>query len=440
MTTAVPATRPAEGQVLDAVLRDGHPLVIVPSPPGAGKTALVEMVVACAVDLGIRVVVAMPRAEQVTSFLRRFVAGWQPVRVEALLAAGRRLPEDLVTAGAQEVHDPRNLAAAGPGVVVATVDKLLVSVPNLPDSYGLLVVDEAWQTKAGDLDPCLAVAAQALLVGDPGQLPPLVRSDVSRLEARAHRPHLAAPEELLRRFPDALVIPLVATRRLPQDTVDVVQPAFYPDHPFRSAAGPRQLLFEAAGMGGGVDRALDQLAAGASIVAVVLPAAPALGEMDVELARATASVVRRALERRPVWGGVRRLGEPDIGVVDPHRNSGTIARGALSAAGVGADLLITTPEVWQGSERPIIVARHPVVPGRRLSGFDLEPGRFCVATSRHQLGCVIVARDGMGNALLEHRHDVAAHPAGGRDAEFRGWSAHHELWQRMEAAGRVHRL
>jgi MoxR-like ATPase len=58
--SVVVATRCA----LDLMLRDGEPLV-VESPPGAGKTELVEAVAATAATHGgLRVAVVAPRAQQ----------------------------------------------------------------------------------------------------------------------------------------------------------------------------------------------------------------------------------------------------------------------------------------------------------------------------------------------------------------------------------------
>jgi Ni2+-binding GTPase involved in maturation of urease and hydrogenase len=73
----------AERRVLELVLREGQPLVVVMSPPGAGKTRLIESVVATAVQgLSLAVAVATPRAEQMYDVLRRLLnnfAGRGPI-------------------------------------------------------------------------------------------------------------------------------------------------------------------------------------------------------------------------------------------------------------------------------------------------------------------------------------------------------------------------
>lgn len=445
MTTATVESRSRNALecVLSLVLRDGERLVIVPSPPGAGKTSLVEAVTVAAVQHGLRVLVAAPRAEQTYDFIRRLLVDYQPLSIQALMARHRKLPDDLQAAG---IPDPRKAddLTGGPGVVVGTVDKLVDSAPDIgPAAFQLIIVDEAWQVTYGNSLGLLALADQVLMVGDAGQLPPLVRSETHRFEAREHHVHWPAPKELMRRHPSAPVVPLPATRRLPQDTVDFIQPSFYPSLPFVSAAGPkeRELRAAAGGMGTGVDRAIDLLLGGASLVGVLLPARAHAGvEFDPEVAELSAAVAHRLLERGVRWEGERVLTAEDIGCVDPHRDSGTATRRALSALGVGPELTVTTPEIWQGLQRPVMLARYPVLPGHRLSAFDLEPGRVCVQLSRHQVACIIVGRDGVGEALDGHQHDVSARASEAVDAEFVGWRAHSELWRRLDAAARFIRL
>src|SRR5207249_2685631 len=93
---SIGSTQNAERQVLDLVLRDGHRLVVVVSPPGAGKTRLIESLVAVAVqELSLRVAVVTPRAGQMYDILRRLLANFGPMPIAALHSSRRPLPEDL---------------------------------------------------------------------------------------------------------------------------------------------------------------------------------------------------------------------------------------------------------------------------------------------------------------------------------------------------------
>jgi hypothetical protein len=448
MSTIAPTiearTLAAEREVLDAVLRRGEPLVLVKSPPGAGKTRLVETVTAAGVHHGdLRVAVVTPRAEQSYDFVRRLFPA-VPIRVELLQASKRRPPGDLVNLlGGNIVRDPRSLAR-GAGVVVGTAAKFGVSLEALGnDAFDLVICDEAYQLPYRDFAILAALSQQHLLVGDPGQLPPLVRADVARFEAARHHVHWPAPQELLRRHSGVPVIELPATRRLPQDSVHFVQPAFYPDLPFVSAVDPatRSISFVAAGLGTPIDRALDLLADGATTVCLVLPASDVpIDRVDEELALVAGNVVHRMLERGIHDGQGQPIAEGDVGGADAHVASGEAIRRELRRRAIGPATMVETPEIWQGLQRDVMVVKHPLSGVTRFGDFGLEPGRWCVMLSRHRRACVIVTRDGVGDLLDRHQHDCASRAMGVANAAWKGWRAHSMLWQRLDELGRLVRL
>jgi hypothetical protein len=423
--------------VFELSLGDGQPLVVVDSPPGAGKTRLVEALVATAVELGLRVAVAAPRAEQTYAIARRLASGWRSMPITLFASANRIIPTDLAAAGVNVVSQAAALAGSG-RLVIANVSKFRISVDDVARAFDILVCDEAYQVSYHELYPLFAMAPQVVLVGDPGQLPPLVLTDTARYEAARIKVHWPAPRELVARFRNAPVVQMPVSRRLRQDTVDFVQPAFYRDLPFASAAieAERAVSFAAAGIGGLVDRALDLVGNGASLVTIALPALKGpLGEVDEEAASTCAQVIARALERG-ISVGDSPLASGDVGVVDAHVKSGNAVRRELQSSGV-AGAFVDTPEIWQGSEKSLVVARHPLSGLVTPDGFTLEPGRWCVMLSRHQSACVVVTRDGVSDALARYAHDATARASGAADSVFAGWRAHDALWRRLEQLGRV---
>lgn len=448
MSTIVPTiearTLEAEGKVLDAVLRRGEPLVVVKSPPGAGKTRLVETVTAAGVHYGdLRVAVVTTRAEQSYDFVRRLFPS-VPIRMELLQARDRRPPVDLVNLlGRNIVTDPRNLAH-GAGVVVGTAAKFGVSLEALGNgAFDLVICDEAYQLPYRDFAILAALSPQHLLVGDPGQLPPLVRADVARFEAARHHVHWPAPQELIRRHRGAPVIELPASRRLPQDSVDFVQPAFYPELPFVSAVDPatRSVGFAAAGLGTAIDRTLDLLADGATILGLALRASDVpVDRVDEEVAAVSGALVHRMFERGIRDGHGQPIGEGDVGGADAHVASGEAFRRELRRRSLGAATMVETPEIWQGLQREVMVVKHPLSGATRFDEFGLEPGRWCVMLSRHRRACVIVSRDGIGDLLDRHQHDCATRAMGVDNAAWEGWHAHSLLWRRLLELDRLVRL
>jgi AAA domain len=228
----VKASERARASVLEAVLYGEHPAVLVDSPPGAGKTELVEEVVATAVaHRHWRVAVIAPRAEQTYDIVRRLRADYKPMRMEVLHSAERRPPNDLITSGMNFVTTASRLTS-GPGLVIATAAKLFHSVPDFSSGvFDLLVCDEAYQLPYKDLAPMVHLAKRILLVGDPGQLPPLIRADVARFEAAKYKVHWPAPKEFLRCHPNLKRIALPCSWRLTQDTVNFLQPTFTKIYP-----------------------------------------------------------------------------------------------------------------------------------------------------------------------------------------------------------------
>ena len=56
---------------------------------------------------------------------------------------------------------------------------------------------------------------------------------MERWRSNPSGPHISAPRALLERYPNINVIQLPVSRRLLQDTVKLIQPAFYPELPFQ---------------------------------------------------------------------------------------------------------------------------------------------------------------------------------------------------------------
>jgi hypothetical protein len=431
----------ARRRILECVLHHEYDVTLVDSPPGAGKTSLVEDVAVTAAQYcNWRVGIVTPRVKQAYDLVRRIILGHVPTPTMLLHASQDAPPRDVIATGVS-VLNRANQLPAGAGVVVSTAAKLRFSVPDLSArAFDLLICDEAYQLPWWQMAPLAHLARCLLLVGDPGQLPPLVRADIARFEAASSKVHWPAPRELLRLHPQLSPVQLPLTFRLPQDSVDLVQPSFYPDLPFVSAAQPedRRIRFAASGMATPIDRALDLISTGASIVGILLPARTAgVDEVDEDVAALAAEVIDRLLTRGAEWIGRRVLAPADIGYVDAHVASNAAVERGLRRRGISTEVWATTPEIWQGLERPVMVMKHPLSGTGRFDRFSLEPGRLCVMTSRHQAACVIVGRDGVDAALAKHQHNCAERPSGAEDAEWTGWRAHDVFWSELEQKGRL---
>jgi hypothetical protein len=419
-----------------------NPISIVKSPPGAGKTYLVECAVAVAVGTpGLRVAVVTPGVSQLYDIADRLLAYRQP-RLELVHASHRQLPPELQGRINQSNGWTLGLNV-GPGVIVTNVHVLSANLAKLGrDVFDLLILDEAYQLAATDFMKIAHLAPRVLMVGDPGQLKPVVSVDTANLEASPHKIHWSAPSYVLDRFPNTPVHRLPVTRRLLPDTADLVQASFYRDLPFQSVVDPsdRRLRFRVEGVERGINQALNAIASGRSLVGITLPgSAPAHAEADIELAALMAHVADRVLTRQAEWVGHRVLTDDDIGCIDPHVISGGSISDALRQRGRGG-IRVDTVERWQGLQMPISIIRHPLSLIERPTAFDLEAGRWCVSLSRHQIGCIIVARESVTDVIRDYVHGCDTVAAGARDVAWEGFEAHRTIWQTLTSQGRVFRL
>src|SRR5580693_8888457 len=122
MSAKAAAMRDAVDHVFDETITHalfGHdPLVIVKSPPGAGKTFLVECATAVAVfEPGMRVVCITPGVSQAYDVAERLL-GYDLPRLELVHASHRGLPAHLQGRVAVS-HGWNPTLNQGPGIVVA---------------------------------------------------------------------------------------------------------------------------------------------------------------------------------------------------------------------------------------------------------------------------------------------------------------------------------
>jgi len=446
MSTAMQARLDAADQVLHEAIEHAifgtDPVVIVKSPPGAGKTFLVECAAAVAVEApAMRIAIVTPGVSQLYDVAERLLEYRLP-RLELAHAKHRVLPTRLVGRIANSNGWAPGLNI-GPGIVVTNVHLLASYLSVLgPGSFDLMIVDEAYQLASSDFLPVSHLATRVLMVGDPGQLDPVTSVDTANLEVGEHKIHWSAPAYVLDRFPNTPVYGLPVTRRLLPDTARLIQSSFYPDLPFTSVVNPaeRQLHFGMPGVVHGIDDALDAIASGHSLVAVTIPgSSPPHEEADLEMARTIAQLADRVLFRQGTWVGERMLTEVDIGCIDPHVISGGAISDSLRQ--LGRNLIrVDTVEKWQGLQMPISIVRHPLSSLARPTGFDLEAGRWCVALSRHQIGCIIVARESVTDVIRDYVHTCDTVAAGARDTTWNGFQAHRTIWSELLGQGRVFRL
>ena len=422
----------ATRQLVDYVCGDGR-LAVVKAPPGSGKTYLLLTAAKAAFKKGQRVAIATQTRSQADDICRRFVEDFnvKPIRFAAAgSTAEAGLPYSIIS-------DKKELPT-GRCIVVGTSAKWGM-LGDLAE-FNVMFVEEAWQLAWADFMHLGRFAGRFVLIGDPGQIPPVVTVETGRWETAPRAPHRAAPELILsekKRWRDLLSLDLPATRRLPYDTVGYIE-SFY-DFAFRAFARDGERGVRSNGRRkDGIDAALDLLDSG-SVVAVTLPTPPEGPplEEDLEIADLAVSVARRLLARssmKRIDGSETALDASEIGLCATHRVMNT-AMGLRLDREMSA-MSVDTPERWQGLERPVMVMVHPLSGVTEPSDFDLETGRLCVMASRHKAGLIVVTRDHIGTTLDTHL-PVAEQPVGRPDVAGRGHQQNSRFWSHLVGRGRI---
>ena len=433
MTRAAQTPAAKADDALRALLRsqyEGVPAVILDSPPGAGKTGAVERLAAQALGRrGERVMIAAQTNAQAIDLARRLATGFPKLALQLLHRKELSLPEDLLALPNVAPVTREQELPEGPCVAVATAAKW-VYAPAEVRPFDLLIVDEAYQLPEHRFLCIAGLARRIVLVGDPGQIDPVVTADVSRWRSRPDGPHVPSPRALLARHPEVTRLRLPVSRRLVAGTVAVVQPAFYADLPFEALCGPGERGLALRGAG---DPALDRLAAGESLVWRGSP--PGLpGVHDPELADTLVGLVAELFDRgAEVWDHEGRgpLRPEDVGVVCAQVAQVAAVRERLPAA--WSRVLVETADRFQGLERRVMLVWHPLSGRADVSAFHLDSGRLCVMLSRHRIAAVVVGREGidarLGRAVPQS--DRALGVEG--DPVYEGWRAHRTVLQGLGA-------
>lgn len=414
-------------EVWDRVRRE-RCVVVVESPPGAGKTGTLINVALHALAAGKSIGITTQTNSQANDICRRIAERRPGLPLYRFLSKGKAMESPVP--GCQEV-DSAGAIPDGPRIVVGTTAKwaLVDQAPRID----IALVDEAWQMAMVNFIPLLRHCDRFVMIGDPGQIAPVIQVDTKKWDVSRAPPHRAAPQVLVESMGlEPLQLP--ATWRLPEETARLVQ-SFY-DFEFESAAatGERALTFTprlASKAADDVDLAIEGLQQ-RSISSLFLPmpkrGVPSMDDPDVALA--CVDVIQRSIERKATAITLdraestrERIGTEDIGVAVTHKVLMQRIIGLLQARGIDG-VKVDTAERWQGLERKLMVIVHPLSSTPEPDfDFDLGTGRLCVMASRHQHGMVVVSRDHLHDTLA-HLMPSATQPLGRRDEASRSLRAH----------------
>lgn len=362
---------PATAGVLHSAW-SGDPAVVVPSPPGAGKTRLVALLAATlASRADLRVGIAAQTRDQAVEIARRVGALECPAR----LIWPAKHPSPDLTSGAAQVAKGRavRFPTSGGGVLIATTARWTYADPSTI-GCDVMIVDEAWQATYADLGALGAFARQVVCVGDPGQIDPVVTGNTRRWAESPTGPHLPAPTALLAAHGDAVsVVTLHHTWRLGPATTALIQPAFYPGLPFTSRRPAEHLN---TSDGNPIPETTSH-----RVTVTAGPGDPALTGACADLTRHLLTATLTTPD------GTRPVTPADLAVVASHVSQAAAVRALLADL---PDVLVGTANQLQGMERPAAVVLHPLAGYRDPNAFGTDLGRACVMLTRHRAHLAVV--------------------------------------------------
>lgn len=329
--------------------------VIVKAPPGGGKTHLLARVAAwLAVGAGLKVeIVAFTREQRDQIALR--VHEVVPGRVK--LQSGK--------SGTSAPSTVFNVPGVSPLIGVRTVASARMS----PPVADVILVDEAWQLPFADVAAAAGASQQIIMVGDPGQIGPVITADTSGWENLAVPPHHPAPEAFQRLAPfksNMVTVTMKQTYRLGSETAALVS-TFY-DWPFTSAR-PILTLTDTSG---------------AVLPELTQRVSPVAASTDDPAMLRTVTEAALSLVGGTVTGndGSLPLDDSQIAVV-VSRNSQLTAVAAMLRDKGHPDIVVGTADKLQGGQWTAVVALDPATGADDVAGRSVTDGRACVMLSRH---------------------------------------------------------
>jgi hypothetical protein len=385
-----------------------------------------------------RCAIATQTNEQSFDVIRRLGLGFPRLQFWLFVKDSLAVPSDARGLSNVTVVDDVTAISPGPCVVVANAPKWSWVAEDRAGTFDLLVIDEAFQLPDYRFLQIANLARRIVLVGDPGQIDPIVRGEVERWAADPGGPHVPAHEAMLSRYPALARAALPVSRRLPADTVSIVQPAFYPRLPFTALASPSERALQPnTASGDPFDPAIDRSAAGSTMVQLEFPRL-VTGEYDPEFASAIVALIERLLVRSTTVlddDATRPLTPSMIGVACAHVSQVNAVRERLPAS--LADVFVETANRFQGLERPVMLVHHPLSGRTDAAEFHLDAGRLCVMLSRHRVACFVLARAGILDTLDRYAPSGDRVLGIDRDAEFEGWRAHVTIQEQLRIRGAV---
>lgn len=447
---------------------DRQRISVVSAAPGSGKSTALLSIAKRLLDMdGVqRVAIAAQTNNQANDLGIKYAKMHGPENVYRFASTLTKKP------AAYEGHwktSGKDIEEKTDCVIIATAAKWGQAVAGAPEfQVDYVLVDEAFQMPWSTFVQVSCLGPNFILIGDEGQIPPVVPVDADRWETSAYPPHWPAPITFEKRaefFGEKyLREELEYCWRLPEPSVKYIKP-FYErlGVEVKAVPGPkdRVLTFEnePASQSSVIVSALNLMSDGAPVLLTV-PDEEDGAPIDAD--QAVAAQVKEALRAlfatNPSYAmndrGEAEKGKvlvSDVAICSPKRAMNALIENSIQEVlaelpeeffspelkGLpNFGLKVDTPERLQGLEFKIFFAVHPLSNAQKPSEFDLETGRLCVMASRHQIGLLMFSREHIIKTLDIELPD--AHQAPGRpDSTGLGHRLHRKFISMLDNDKRI---
>lgn len=442
---------------------------VVSAAPGSGKSVLLLKLVKQLVESGKRVVVATQTNSQADNLMNDWFGNviQGNAKFTRFTSAKHTRPESIAPANwSTKVVD----IPPGPRVIVANAKKwAFTCAANDTADLGIdtIFVDEAYQMTWATYMQLSVMSKKVVMIGDAGQIPPVVRVESRAWDTALMPPHWSAPLTLARlekRLGDAYRFAELPTSwRIPQESLKFVQPFYEKNLIPVAAAGDRSLTWHSGNLPTGqIGEALLAASAGHPVLVTVPTSDEGAPQYtDEKVAKAVAKIIDalfshdtevEMVSTNPA-DNFKREPKPlllkDIMIISTKRSMLAVLEDAVqptvhklrdlpdspaySKNVLNGGLLVDTPERTQGLQRKIVIVVHPLSGVATPSEFDLDTGRLSVMASRHQVALFVVSRDTVGTVLRENLPS-ATQALGVDDATGNGHRQHLTFWNAFDAA------
>lgn len=357
----------------------GRPVTVVKAAPGSGKSTLITRLVSLLLlRTEFTVAVLTPTRSAAFDLAERIGESLQE-------NCGPRTDYACVFGVTKANEFPLRYALAS-GQAKPETRKVLVrtiaSATGLrnPVEADVIIVDESYQATLSDMAVALRKTGQVVLVGDPGQIGPVITVDDTVWAGQKTSPTRRAPELLAERH-DAVIIELDTTYRLGPDSTRLLDHLY--DFPINCGRSPRHITHRP-----GIDHTGLRTADGGlpEIVRQVLP--DVTDRNDSRYLRSIAEIARSYLGRTvhittPEDEQTDYTIEAiDICVVAAYRTQVARLTAILDSYKLGR-FRVGTADSLQGGQWHVVIAVDPLIGAETAEGHNASPGRLCVMLSRH---------------------------------------------------------